>query len=170
MRQPDRPEAMDYLFLPQSPVPTAIKSWATEVSPQWENVTKRNQGAYQGLYQSSGGVGDSLSIDNSVAIGGGATIDLIYDGLSESEVSALYSFWQQIIAREQTRDSSVFRISPTHCLWSLGCFPRTFQLVNELWAISNKSLEFQYQGVGECGCLQKTELQLISVPEVLSYE
>ncbi len=152
---------MQYLLFPMQPSPTRVVQWGTESSPQWENLSKQEQGSTEGIEE---------ELQRSVAIGGGATIELRYEGLDESEVASLYMFWQSIVAREQARETSVFRISPVHCLWALGHFPRTYQLVNNLWAISNKQLTFDYMGQGECGPLMRVDIQLVSVPEVLAYE
>ena len=153
-----------------TPVPTSVPKWSTETRPTWLSsaTPTAGQDSYLGLYGSDGG--NVSGLQGTVAIGGGAVLDLVYELLSESDVNALYEFWQKMIIKEQQRDRSAFRISPVHCLWTLAGCPRTYNLVNALWAFSDKALSFEYQGQGECGRLYKAQVALVSVPEVVSYE
>ena len=156
-----------YLFFPMSPEPTSVSSWSTETRPTWLQESQ-TQDSFLGMYGADGGNGGSLQ--GTVAVGGGALLELVYEVLTEGDVNSLYQFWQATIVREQQRDRSAFRIYPTHCLWKLSGCPRTYQIVNALWAFNDKNLRFEHQGQGECGPLYKCALSLISVPEVVSYQ
>ena len=158
-----------YLFYPMTPSPTSVPRWGTEARPTWlsDATITASQESYLGVYGDGGNI---AGLQGTVAIGGGATLDLIYELLTESEVDILYKFWAEMIVREQQRDRSAFRISPVHCIWKLAGCPRTYNLINALWAFNEKSLSFEYQGVGDCGSLYKTTIGLISVPEVVKYE
>lgn len=156
------------LLYPQSLKPTSISSWGTEQRPEWNLGTQATGDSYLGLYgQETGNLG---ALQGSIAVGGGATLELTYEMMSQSDVAKLYEFWQLVILREQQRDRSAFRISPVHCLWTMCYVPRTFPLINQLWAFGDKSLKFEYQGTGECGPGFKVNVSLVSIPEVVSYE
>ncbi len=159
-----------YLFYPMAPSPTNVPKWTSETRPTWLSSATgtASQDSYLGVYGSDGG--NNAGLQGTVAVGGGATLDLIYELLTESEVDILYRFWGAMIVREQQRDRSAFRISPVHCLWKLAGCPRTYNLINALWAFSDKALTFEYQGVGDCGKLYKSTISLVSVPEVVTYQ
>jgi hypothetical protein len=159
--------AQSALFFPFDPVPTRLAKWSTELRPEFDDSNAATGNSYSGLYSTDQAIGTDFQ--GSIAIGGGAAIELEYEDLTCEGVNALYTFWQSLIVLEQARDQSAFRISPVHCLWGLGCFPRTFSLINQLWVIADKSLEFTQIGTGECGGLFKTSISLRSVPEILSY-
>ena len=161
----------EYLFYPMKPEPTSAPKWGTEVRPTQQPGTNQtsDRNSYIGAYAANGN-GEAVSLQGTVAIGGGGTLELIYEMLTQSDVSRLYEFWGLTVLREQEREQSAFRISPVHCLWTLAGCPRTFNLINNLWTFADKSLTFEYQGSGECGPLYKTQISLVSVPEIVSYQ
>ena len=162
----------EYLFYPMHPSPTSVPKWGTEARPLWLSGTTQtsNRNSYLGAYASNGSGGDPMALQGTVAVGGGGTLELVYEMLGQSDVSKLYDFWGLTVLREQERERSAFRISPVHCLWTLAGCPRTFNLINNLWAFADKSLTFEYQGIGACGPLYKTQIGLVSVPEIVSYQ
>ncbi len=163
------PSQLETLWWPEKPLPRRISDWQTEERPTWTRSSGSNYAAlYTPLAQGESNP-DLAALQGSIVIGGGAKLQLEYELLTHSDVNLLYQAWQTIVVREQSRLPSAFRIREASCLWSLADLPNDFKLVNQLWAVADRQIQFTHQGFNECGKLQRCTINLISVPEVLSY-